>query len=107
MWDVIHGDWRGGRLVMSRLLAGSCDEGPCPTLWLEPSGDVKVQGYVTTFDRPVPAGEDVVHIDAAAWGRLLADLPVSMLVRALVAPWRFRRTRISEAATSAATPGAR
>ena len=90
---------------MSRLLAGSCDGGPCPTFWLEENGDVDVQGYVTTFDRPVPDGEGIVRIDAAAWGRLLADLPISMLVRALFAPWRFRRTRLPAAGTTVARVG--
>ena len=60
-----------------RLLAGSCDNGPCPTLYVDDlTGDVLVQGYVTTDTPPdsVPAGEDVLLIPAAAWQKLLAQL---------------------------------
>lgn len=75
-------------------LSNTCHNGPCPTAHREnTTGDVKVQGYVTTADElNVPAGEDIVFIPADAWARLLADLPVSMLLKALVAPWRFRPT---------------
>ncbi|MGI5131559.1 hypothetical protein ACQEVB_32475 [Pseudonocardia sp. CA-107938] len=58
---------------------------------------------MTTLDRPLPASEDVVRIDAPAFGRLLADLPVGMLLRALVSPWRFRRVRTPAAALGPAT----
>lgn len=59
------------------LLAGSCDNGPCPTLYVNPNtGDVLVQGYITSDAPPdaVPAGEDVLHIPAAAWQTLLSRL---------------------------------
>lgn len=73
-------------------LGESCGNGPCPTLYRDPdTGDVKVQGYVTSLKgMRIPDGEDVVSIPADAWARLLADLPVTTLLRALVAPWRFR-----------------
>lgn len=61
-----------------RLLANSCDGGPCPTLYVDDlTGDVLVQGYVTTDAPPtaVPAGEDVLLIPAAAWQKLLSQLP--------------------------------
>lgn len=45
--------------------------------------DVKVQGYITDSPVPLPSGEDVVHIPAEAWVRLLSRLPVRMLLRAL------------------------
>lgn len=74
-----------------RLLAESCDEGPCPTFYADDvTGDVKVQGYVTEAPGPLPDGEGVVHIPADAWRRLLADLPVGMLVRAVLARFRMR-----------------
>lgn len=60
-----------------REFAGSCDEGPCPTFYVDDTtGDVLVQGYMTT-DRPpggLPTGEDVVRIDAAAWAKLTTQL---------------------------------
>jgi hypothetical protein len=59
------------------LLANSCDNGPCPTLYVNPdTGDVLVQGYTTTAAPPrdVPAGEDVLHIPAEAWQKLLSQL---------------------------------
>lgn len=66
------------------LLAGSCDSGPCPAFHRDDvTGDVKVQGYITESPVPLPAGEDVVHIPAEAWARLLSRLPVGMLLRAL------------------------
>jgi hypothetical protein len=61
-----------------RLLAGSCDDGPCPTLYVDDlTGDVLVQGYVTAAAPPqsLPAGEAVVHVPAAAWQKLLSQLP--------------------------------
>ena len=80
--------------MVLRRLAGSCDSGPCPTLYLDDDRSVTVQGEVTTLPGVrIPLGEDVVRIPADAWARLLADLPVAMLLRALVAPWRFRRNR--------------
>jgi hypothetical protein len=66
------------------LLAGSCDGGPCPAFHRDQvTGDVKVQGYITESPVPLPSGEDVVHIPAEAWARLLSRLPVGMLLRAL------------------------
>lgn len=59
-----------------RLLAGSCDSGPCPTFYVDDaSGDVIVQGYLTG-EAPVtpPTGEGFLHIPAAAWQRLMTDL---------------------------------
>ena len=77
-----------------RLQANSCDGGPCPTFHFDDPAVVRVQGYVTSLPGSrVPAGEDVIAIPPDAWARLLADLPVAMLLRALVAPWRFRRSR--------------
>lgn len=61
-----------------RLLAGTCSDGPCPTLYIDDStGDVLVQGYETTAAPPkaVPTGEGVLHIPAADWQKLLAQLP--------------------------------
>lgn len=60
-----------------RLLAGSCDNGPCPNFWVDDStGDVLVQGYVTSAAPPdaVPDGEAVLHIPAEAWQKLLSRL---------------------------------
>jgi hypothetical protein len=87
---------------MLTILGESCHNGPCPTLHRDTvTGEVKVQGYVTPQDgMNIPSGEGVVAIPADAWARLLADLPMSMLLRALVAPWRFRR----RARRSTATP---
>ena len=60
-----------------RVLASSCDEGPCPTFHIDDAtGDVLVEGYVTS-DQPVvdvPSGETVVRIDAAAWHTLTSQL---------------------------------
>lgn len=61
-----------------RLLASTCDNGPCPTLFIDDAtGDVLVQGYADSDAPPMPppVGEAVVHIPAAAWQRLLAQLP--------------------------------
>jgi hypothetical protein len=82
----------------------SCSNGPCPTLHRDPlTGDVKVQGYATTADdlsKPLPPEEDVVFIPQLDWARLLADVPIRELLRAMVAPWRFRNRRAA-AATAA------
>lgn len=73
-----------------RLLAGSCDGGPCPTFRIDDlNGDVKVQGYVTDSPVPLPVGEDVVYIPADAWRLLLSGLPVHILLNALLG--RLRR----------------
>ncbi len=87
---------------MLTILGESCHNGPCPTLHRDTvTGEVKVQGYVTTQDGlDIPVGEDVVAIPADAWARLLADLPAWLLLRAMVAPWRFR----PRAQRSSATP---
>ena len=61
-----------------RLLAGSCEDGPCPTFYVDDlSGDVLVQGYATTEQPPggLPVGEDVVRIPAEAWAKLLSRTP--------------------------------
>lgn len=79
-------------MALRRLQANSCDGGPCPTFHFDDPTVVKVQGYVTSLPG-IPAGEDVIAIPPDAWARLLADLPVAMLLRALIAPWRFRRSR--------------
>lgn len=60
-----------------RLLAGSCDDGPCPTFYVDDkTGDVLVQGYLTGHTPPtgLPDGEGVVRIDKAAWATLLRRL---------------------------------
>lgn len=60
-----------------RLLAGSCDDGPCPTFYVDDeTGDVLVQGYLTDATPPtgLPNGEGVVRIDKAAWAKLLSRL---------------------------------
>jgi hypothetical protein len=59
-------------------LAESCDYGPCPRFEIDPdTGDVLVQGYLTGElpSKPVPNGEGVVSIPAAAWQKLLTQLP--------------------------------
>lgn len=91
---------------MLETIGESCHNGPCPTLHRDTvTGEVKVQGYVTTQDGlKIPAGEDVVAIPADAWARLLADLPAWMLLRAMLAPWRFRpRAQRSSAAPAPAS----
>jgi hypothetical protein len=76
-----------------RLLAGSCDGGPCPTFHRDDvTGDVKVQGYITDSPVPLPQGEEVVLIPAEAWARLLSRLPLRMLLRALLTPARRAAT---------------
>lgn len=66
-------------------LAGSCSNGPCPTFHInDVTNDVLVQGYRIDSPIPVPPGEDVVHIPADAWMRLLRDLPVRILLSALI-----------------------
>lgn len=60
-----------------RLLAWTCNDGPCPTLYIDDAtGDVLVQGYLTTDKAPaeVPAGEGLLKIDAAAWQKLVAQI---------------------------------
>lgn len=77
-----------------RQLAGSCDDGPCPTFYVdEATGDVDVQGYRTSPQAPLPDTEDVVRIPADAWARLLADLPLRMLLRAIVGMPARKRAR--------------
>src|SRR5687768_3351312 len=47
-----------------RRVAGSCSNGPCPTIYVDDeTGDALVQGFRTT-DQPtgLPTGEDVVKI---------------------------------------------
>ncbi len=61
-----------------RLLASSCEDGPCGTFYVDDeTGDMLVQGYDTT-DRPpvaVPMGEGVVRIPADQWATLVSRLP--------------------------------
>lgn len=77
---------------MYHELANSCSGGPCPTIHVEEtSRDVLVQGYLTSTPIPVPTGEDVVHIPADAWRRLLADLPLRTLLVALLDKLMGRR----------------
>lgn len=72
---------------MYRRLSNSCSGGPCPTLYVDDeTGAVGVQGYVMNSPVPMPPGEDMVHIPADAWARLLAGLPPRVLLAAL-----FRR----------------
>jgi hypothetical protein len=69
---------------MFKILGESCHNGPCPTFRRDDhTGDVEVQGYRTTASCPIPDAEDVVLIPEDAWARLLADLPLGMLLRAL------------------------
>lgn len=84
-----------------RLLAQSCDSGPCPTFYVGDDGHVKVQGYLTTPPGPLPAGEDVVDIPADAWARLLADLPPGMLLRALATKLHLLRSPAGPVAAKA------
>lgn len=57
---------------MYELLAGSCDGGDCPTFFINPkTGDVRVRGN----DPDRPGYERDVDIPAAAWARLVAQLP--------------------------------
>lgn len=88
---------------MLKLLGESCHEGPCPTLYRDTdTGQVTVQGYTTSLPGPIPHGEDVVAIPEDAWGRLLADLPSGMLLRALVGHLVPRHIRIRRAALATA-----
>jgi hypothetical protein len=59
-----------------RKIAETCDDGDCPTVYEDDlTGDVLVQGYVTTSQRPAtPIGEDVVRIPAADWRKLMTQL---------------------------------
>lgn len=89
---------------MLKLLGESCHNGPCPTLYRDTdTGQVTVQGYTTNLPGPIPHGEDVVAIPADAWTRLLTDLPIGMLLRALRGHLVPRRTRIRRAALATAT----
>lgn len=82
---------------MYLVLGESCADGPCPTLYVDDQdGTVLAQGYTMNPPFRIPPGEDVVRIPADAWDRLLSDLPVGMLVKAL-----WRRLRPGSAARSA------
>ncbi len=77
-----------------RHLARSCDTGPCPNFYVDDeTWDVDVQGYRMTPRVPVPPGEDIVHIPADAWARLLADLPLRMLLCAIIGMPARKRAR--------------
>lgn len=70
---------------MYRLLSNSCSGGPCPTLRIDDeTGDVEVQGYRTIPSEPIPSEEDVVRIPGDAFARLLMNLPLRMLLAALL-----------------------
>ncbi len=85
-----------------RLLSGSCSNGPCPTFHVDDrTRDVLVQGYRIDSPIPLPDGEDVVHIPADAWGRLMRDLPLSMLLSALATRWRRPRPSRTPVASTA------
>jgi hypothetical protein len=58
--------------VAFELVAGSCDGGDCPSIFINPeTGDVRVRGA----DVDDPQQERDVQIPAAAWARLMAVLP--------------------------------
>jgi hypothetical protein len=83
-----------GSAMTYHHLARSCDTGPCPTFYVDDTtGGVDVQGYRTTSRMDIPVREDVVHIPAQDWARLLADLPVRMLLRALIGIPARKRAR--------------
>lgn len=70
---------------MYRLLSNSCSGGPCPTFHTDDTtGDVAVQGYTMISPVALPPGEDIVHIPADAWARLLMNLPARQLLAALL-----------------------
>lgn len=55
-----------------QVLAVSCDGGDCPTFFINPdTGAVRVRGY----DPNDATRELDVDIPAAAWARLVAQLP--------------------------------
>lgn len=57
---------------MFEVLAGSCDGGDCPTFFIDrETGNVRVRGY----DPADPTTERDVEIPAAAWTRLVSQLP--------------------------------
>lgn len=57
---------------MFEVLARSCDGGDCPTFFIDrETGAARVRGY----DPTDPSRELDVDIPAAAWARLLSELP--------------------------------
>lgn len=57
---------------MFRVLASSCNDGDCPTFFVDDeTGDVHVRGY----DLADSTRELDVAIPAAAWTRLISELP--------------------------------
>ncbi len=61
-------------MTVSVLAESQCEDGDCPTFWVEnEAGDVRVRGY----DPSDPAGKrelDVI-IPATAWAHLVGQLP--------------------------------
>lgn len=58
-----------------RKVAGVCDDGDCPTIYVdEETGDVVVQGALSSAVA-TPPGEGLVRMSAADWKRLLSQLP--------------------------------
>jgi hypothetical protein len=56
-------------------LAGSCENGPCPTFYIDDeTGNVRVQGNRTTAHVAMPDHEDMIEIPAAAWRKLLSQV---------------------------------
>ncbi|MGH3692663.1 MAG: hypothetical protein ACRES5_10225 [Pseudomonas sp.] len=78
------------------VLAESCNNGPCPTLYLNPGKDVIVQAVTITDPDDLPEGmpshESALRIPQKDWQRLLADLPlrhIAIAVRGRLArQWR-------------------
>lgn len=63
------------------LLAGTCTDGPCPTLYIDDAtGDVVVQGYRPRWNLRrlipgrVPLREGLLHIPAKDWEKLTSQL---------------------------------
>lgn len=61
-------------MPLSLLAASGCQDGDCPTFWIEnQAGDVRVRGYDATD--PTGTRELDVLIPAATWVRLVGQLP--------------------------------
>lgn len=59
-----------------RLIANTCEGGPCPRIWIdEETGDVIVQGYLTDkAPKPPPSGEGFLRIPPADWHKLISQV---------------------------------
>jgi hypothetical protein len=59
-----------------RLIANTCEGGPCPRFWQDVvTGDVTVQGYVTNeAPEAAPPGEGFLRIPAADWRTLISQV---------------------------------